>query len=170
MQPTPPASTPASSTTSLDILPQKELAKLPRCVLLGHWSARTKALSEELNRGGKIYLFAAVTDLRDALVVLNAAIPPADIFLVSSLFDPDDVREALIEYERPIDLIFAPKDYMNIHGIIQSARWVEEQVEKKAYASRHAVSTGGFLQGGSRSPILDTGSLDPSLDPTIAAP
>ncbi|EGU10911.1 Proteophosphoglycan ppg4 [Rhodotorula toruloides ATCC 204091] len=160
----------SSSTTSLDILPQKELVKLPRCVLLGHWSARTKALSGELNRGGKIYLFAAVTDLRDALVVLNAAIPPADIFLVSSLFDPDDVREALIEYERPIDLIFAPKDYMNIHGIIQSARWVEEQVENKAYAPRHAVSTGAFLQGGSRSPILATGSLDPDLDPTIAAP
>lgn len=146
-------------------------------------------MSEEINRGGKLYLFASVTDLRDALVILNAAIPPADILvhplssflpldlanskiaqLVSSLFDPDDVREALIEYERPLNLIFAPKDYMNIHGITQSARWVEEQVEAKAFAPRDAVPTGEFLQGGSRSPILDTGSLDPSLDASIAAP
>ncbi|GAA5946077.1 hypothetical protein JCM1841_005603, partial [Sporobolomyces salmonicolor] len=77
-------------------------------VLLGHWHKRTGELAQALSEDGRIRCIASVTDLRDALVVLKAAIPPVEVLLCSQYYELEDVQDMLQDYDREINLVMAP--------------------------------------------------------------
>jgi hypothetical protein len=53
------------------------------------------------------------TDMRDTLVVLNAAIPQIELILASSYYALEDLQEMLLDYDGEIALLVAPDGMMN---------------------------------------------------------
>ncbi|GAA5997618.1 uncharacterized protein JCM10292_000975 [Rhodotorula paludigena] len=126
----------------------KKARKKPRTLMCGHWHTRTWDLAHALNRNEKIECFAAVTDLRDALVVLRAAIPPADLILCSSYYPLEDVQEMLLDYEgEDIKILIAQPNHMNEKGVESVAEWAGHMVDSNSYLPRSGVlSPTGYMR------------------------
>ncbi|GAA5858777.1 hypothetical protein JCM1840_006552 [Sporobolomyces johnsonii] len=92
-------------------------------VLLGHWHKRTWELAQALSEDKRIRCVAAVTDLRDALVVLKAAISPVEVLLCSQYYELEDVQDMLEDYNCEISLVMAPSRLIDNRGISGTSDW-----------------------------------------------
>ncbi|GAA5962712.1 hypothetical protein JCM8115_005932 [Rhodotorula mucilaginosa] len=138
--------------------------ELPRAVLLGHWTQRSWDVTGEAIRQDCCLPVARVTDLQDALTVLNALLPPADILLCSSYYDIEEIQDALLAYDGEINILVAPRDYINKHGTVMMTSWLKEKI-----AARHFVPkletlspSDGFL-GQVRRASATSNSSSPSI-------
>ncbi|GAA5982586.1 hypothetical protein JCM10908_006707 [Rhodotorula pacifica] len=136
---------------------------LPRAVMLGHWTQRSWDVTGEAIRQDCCLPVARVTDLQDAVTVLKALLPPADILLCSSYYDIEEIQDALLAYDGEINILVAPKGYINEHGTVKMTAWLKEKI-----AARHFVPkletlspSDGFL-GQVRRASAVSGSSDPS--------
>ncbi|GAA6015993.1 hypothetical protein JCM10207_006831 [Rhodosporidiobolus poonsookiae] len=124
----------------------KEEAK-PNALMLGHWHKRTWDLAASLNVDGRCKCFAAVTDMRDALVVLKAAIPAADLIICSSYYPLEDVQEMLLDYEGEINVLIAPPNLMNTKGADAVAEWAGNCIDARSYHPKTAaLSPSGYMR------------------------
>ncbi|GAA6042183.1 hypothetical protein JCM8097_005002 [Rhodosporidiobolus ruineniae] len=121
-------------------------AWVPTAVMLGHWHKRTWDLAHQLNVDARCHCVAAVTDLRDALVVLNAAIPPVEL-LVCSSYDLEDVQEMLQDYEGDMKVLIAPQNLMNTGGAVSVANWAGNMIDARSFHPKTGtLSPGGFYR------------------------
>ncbi|GAA5894860.1 hypothetical protein JCM8208_006088 [Rhodotorula glutinis] len=113
-----------------------------RCIMLGHWHQRTWDFAAAMNATGELDCFAAVSDLQDALVVLKAAIEPADVLVCSSYYELSDVQEVLLDYEpvggpdHELHILVARPNQLNTDGLERVAQWVVDSVRAGLYAPR----------------------------------
>ncbi|GAA5856668.1 hypothetical protein JCM9279_004866 [Rhodotorula babjevae] len=124
-----------------------------RVVMLGHWHQRTWDFAAALNATGALECFAAVSDLQDALVVLRAAIEPADVLVCSSYYELGDVQEVLLDYEpvgeRELGILVARPNQLNTDGHERVAQWVVDCVQGGLYAPRvkaALLSSSGYMR------------------------
>ncbi|GAA5875086.1 hypothetical protein JCM8547_005408 [Rhodosporidiobolus lusitaniae] len=120
---------------------------LPRALMLGHWHKRTWDLAAQLNVDGRMECVAACTDMRDALVILQAAIPPIDLLVCSSYYPLEDVQEMLLDYEGDMLVLIAPNNLMNTQGAVAVAEWAGNQVSARNFQPKTAMlSSTGYMR------------------------
>ncbi|GAA5927301.1 hypothetical protein JCM3775_002508 [Rhodotorula graminis] len=115
---------------------EKKKRRKERVVMLGHWHQRTWDFAAAMNATGALECFAAVSDLQDALVVLKAAIEPADVLVCSSYYDLDDVQERLLDYENDLNILVARPNQLNNDGLERTVQWVVDSIKRGLYAPK----------------------------------
>ncbi|POY74955.1 hypothetical protein BMF94_1931 [Rhodotorula taiwanensis] len=139
---------------------------LPRAVMLGHWTQRTWDVIGEAVRTDCCLPVAYATDLQDAITVIKSLLPPPDILLCSSYYDMEEVQDALLAYDSDINVLIAPKGYINTHGTVQMTAWLKEKIESQHFFPRVQTlsPSDGFLGAARRaSQVSASSSSEPSF-------
>ncbi|GAA5845372.1 hypothetical protein JCM11251_005646 [Rhodosporidiobolus azoricus] len=120
---------------------------IPHALMLGHWHQRTWDLAHQLNVDGRCRCIAAVTDMRDALVVLKAAIPEVELLVCSSYFELEDIQEMLLDYEGDMKILVAPNNLMNTKGKVAVAEWAGNMIDARSFFPKSGVlSPTGYMR------------------------
>ncbi|GAA5891964.1 hypothetical protein JCM6882_007422 [Rhodosporidiobolus microsporus] len=141
-----PAFAPADKSAKLRQASKREDSWRPDAVMLGHWHKRTWDLAHQLNVDGRCRCIAAVTDMRDALVVLQAAIPAAELLICSS-YELEDIQELLLDYEGDMKILVAPPNMMNTGGAVTVAEWAGNMIDARSFSPKSGVlSPTGYMR------------------------